>query len=347
VRTELFDYTLPDAAIAAFPPSERDGARLCKLTRSGPEEGWVRDLPALVLPGDLLVVNETKVRRARAYVRRPKVGASGGGRVEVLFLNSLSASKWEALARAGGRIRPGDRLEWPEAELEFTVLESQAPGTLVLEASGNVERALEEFGEMPLPPYMKRDALPEDTQRYQTVFARELGSAAAPTAGLHLTDALLDRIRGAGASVASVVLHVGLGTFRPVSADDLDEHDMHEEGYTVEPDLVEKVRATKAAGGRVIAIGTTVVRALESAALAGGLRAGAGTTRLLIQPGYRFQVVDALFTNFHQPRSTLLALVSAFVGRTRLLESYAWALARNYRFLSYGDAMWIPERFEP
>jgi len=277
--------------------------------------------------------------------------AGGGGAVELLFLRPLAENTWEALGRAGSRIKTGDHFESAEAGLQLVVLETRQNGTLVLEANGDVERALEAIGEMPLPPYMKRSAVEADASRYQTVFARHLGSAAAPTAGLHLSEGLLTRIRERGVTLGRVVLHVGLGTFRPVSAADLDQHDMHEEWYSVDAELVEQIAKTRARGGRVVAIGTTVVRALESAALAskargGALEAGEGSTRLLIQPGYRFQLVDALWTNFHQPRSTLLALVSAFVGRDRLLSAYAWALEHNYRFLSYGDAMWIPERLE-
>jgi S-adenosylmethionine:tRNA ribosyltransferase-isomerase len=345
VQTALFDYFLPESAIATEPPVERDGARLCVLGPEGPSAKQLRELPEELSERDLLVLNETKVRPARARCRKKRVGTTPGGQVEVLFLKPLEEGTWEVLTRAGSKLLPGDVIEWPQANLELTMLERLAGGTALVRASGDVELALESLGEMPLPPYMKRPGQRRDRERYQTVFARELGSAAAPTAGLHFTPALLERVRARGTDIGVALLHVGLGTFRPVATPDLNEHPMHEEWYSVGQELVRKVQRAKQAGGRVVAVGTTVVRALESAAAGSGdLVAGSGMTRLLIQPGYEFRVVDAMLTNFHQPKSTLLALVAAFSGRERVLDAYNWALKNNYRFLSYGDAMWIPER---
>ncbi len=345
MRTELFDYSLPEELIAPYPLPERDGARLCVLGPVEPSEARVRDLASFLEPGDLVVLNETKVRAARVFCERPRSGSQGGGRVEVVFLRQLSPGKWEALARANRPLRPEDKLTISEAGLELTVEKKGEQGTILFHSSGDVEQALSVYGQMPLPPYMRRAAEELDRSRYQTVFAKEVGSAAAPTAGLHLTPELLSEIESKGVQVSRLVLHVGLGTFRPVSTDDLDDHAMHEEWIRVTPEVSEAVRRTREQGGRVVAIGTTVVRALESLADdQGQIAPGERATRLLIQPGYQFRVVDALLTNFHMPKSTLLALVSALAGRERVLGAYEWAVARGFRFLSYGDAMWIPGR---
>lgn len=348
MRTDLFEYELPSELVAPYPPLERDGARLCVLAESGPREGQVRELPGLLDPGDLVVLNETKVRPARIYGTRPRQGSQGGGQVELVFLRELGAGIWEALARANRPLRPGDQVSLEAAGLELFVERKGEHGTIVMRVSGDLDAALARFGEMPLPPYMGRAAEALDQTRYQTIFAKEMGSAAAPTAGLHVTQAMLDAFQARDVSVARLVLHVGLGTFRPVSVDDLDDHAMHQEWLRVTPELAEAVRKTKERGGRVVAIGTTVVRALESLAdEKGRLEPGESSTQLLIQPGYRFRVVDALFTNFHMPKSTLMALVSALAGRERILDAYRWAIERRFRFLSYGDAMWIPRRMEP
>jgi S-adenosylmethionine:tRNA ribosyltransferase-isomerase len=256
----------------------------------------------------------------------------------------LGEQRWAALGRASGPLRVDDRLEADGVALRISAKDEE--GGLSVEVFGELEAALERSGQMPIPPYFRREADDDDVERYQTVFAKELGSSAAPTAGLHLTEASLAELRRRAVDIGTLVLHVGIGTFRPVSVDDLNEHPMHEESYEISEELVEAVSATKARGGRVVAVGTTVVRALESSARDGGkLRAGAARTRLLIQPGFQFQVVDALLTNFHQPKSTLLALVSAFAGRERVLSAYRDAVAGGYRFLSYGDAMWLPRRY--
>ena len=360
MRADLFDYALPDELVAQRPPSERDGARMLVLGREGIEHRRVRELAELIPEGSLVVLNETRVRRARLFCRRPALGPGwGGGKVELLLLGSTPRGTWRALGRANRPLRPGDRLEpeQPGPELSWLeVVEREGDGTLVVRAwrgDGReaavdaFERRLEELGSMPLPPYVRRAADAADAERYQTVFARQLGSVAAPTAGLHLTERAFERLAARGVEVGRLVLHVGVGTFRPVSAEDFDEHDMHSEELEVSEELAERIAQVRARNGRVVAIGTTAVRALEAAAdpdRIGYVRPSAGATRLLIQPGYQFRVVDALLTNFHMPRSTLLALVSAFAGRSRVLEAYQAAIAERYRFLSYGDAMWLPER---
>jgi len=306
----------------------------------------VVDLVDEVQAGDLVVLNETRVRQARLHVHRPKSADGGGGaRVELLFLHPLGGTDWAALGKANRPLRVGDELE--AQDLSLRVKSRGSDGTLVLEVHGELESVLLRDGSMPIPPYMERIADDEDIERYQTVFSNELGSAAAPTAGLHLTEDMISRMKAKGVRFAQVILHVGIGTFRPVKADDLDEHPMHSEDVEVGTLAAEEIAEARKRGGRVIAIGTTVVRALESCADStqlGQVLAQKKSTNLLIQPGSELRVVDALWTNFHQPRSTLLALVSAFVGQERLMKVYAEAVSESYRFLSYGDAMWIPKR---
>jgi S-adenosylmethionine:tRNA ribosyltransferase-isomerase len=352
VKTTLFDYELPDELIARRPLERRDAARLLVLRREGVQHSWVSSLPELVPEGALVVLNETRVVRSRLFVQR----RGSGGRVELLFLRCMGRSPtseapvretWQALGRASKALRPGSLLEADGFLGE--VLERADDGVLRLEVatSHGLEDILERSGHVPIPPYLGRADEPLDGERYQTVFAREAGSSAAPTAGLHLTEAMLQRFAARGIAVGRLVLHIGLDTFRPVTTDDLDQHAIHTEEYSVDERLAAEVREARARGGKVIAVGTTVVRALESARDPSEprlIRPGRANTTLFIQPGYDYRVVDALFTNFHMPRSTLLALVSAFAGRERLLAAYAVARSEGYRFLSYGDAMWIPER---
>jgi S-adenosylmethionine:tRNA ribosyltransferase-isomerase len=346
VRTDLLDYSLPDEAIAQHPAQRREDARLLVVRQDGLEHRGLADWVQLVPRGALVVLNDTRVRRARLSARKHT-----GGLVEVFFLSERELSggqrEWTVLAQANRPLREGTRLELAEARL--TVLGRGAGPELRLqvEGVGDTEEFIERHGALPLPPYIRRQPRAEDTERYQTVFAQHLGSVAAPTAGLHLTRGMLAELERREIGVGSVTLHVGAGTFLPVRADDLDEHPMHGEHYSVSPALVQAVAAARGRGAPVVAVGTTVVRALESAAdpeCNGQLRAGSAETRLLIQPGFPFRVVDALLTNFHAPRSTLLALVSAFIGLGRCSEAYREALAAGYRFLSYGDAMWLPER---
>lgn len=314
-------------------------------------DDWIRSFPNRLMSGSLLVLNDTRVRRARVIGTR----RDSGGRVEFLLIGCESRDPggkgreiWSALGRPLRRLRDGVRVDLEG--MSIRVVERRADDLLCIEVEASdgldVESALERYGHVPIPPYLGRDDEPSDVDRYQTVFAQRQGSVAAPTAGLHLTQSTIAAIKNRGVEVGEVTLHVGIGTFRPVAVDDLDDHCMHSEWFEVGDKLVEQVRATRKRGGSVIAIGTTVVRAMESAAdpeQSGLVQRTSGETRLLIQPGYRFRVVDGLLTNFHQPRSTLLALVAAAIGVEGVRAAYRWALARSYRFLSYGDAMWIPE----
>jgi S-adenosylmethionine:tRNA ribosyltransferase-isomerase len=352
MRTSELDYQLPNGLIARRPPVERDDARLLVLTREGLVDRRVTEWPELIAPGALVVLNETRVLKARLLGRR----RGTGGRAELLLLRRVdrrdwdeeaSEQRWEALARASHPLRSGTVVEL--GSLTAHVVEHRAEGVVLVDlvAPTGVFRAVEACGRVPLPPYVRRDDDHEDVDRYQTVYARHAGSVAAPTAGLHLSERLLGRLLERGIRCAKLVLHVGLGTFRPVLVEDLREHVMHAERFVIGPDLVREVEEARARGASVVAVGTTVVRALESSADAerpGLVAAAAGETSLFIQPGYRFRVVDSLLTNFHLPRSTLLALVGAFAGLERVRHAYRAAVERQYRFYSYGDAMWIPER---
>lgn len=351
MRSELFDYVLPEAQIARRPPQSRDGGRLLVVSGIERQHRAVSEFAELVPERALLVLNDTRVRRARLFgARRP-----AGGKVELLLLEARGVladgrELWRALGRASKPLRVGTLIDSPELELEVQA-RAEEDGLLdvAIRAASPVEEVLERTGRVPIPPYMGRDDDREDLERYQTVYARRTASVAAPTAGLHLSERSFERLAARDVRIAWLELEVGLGTFKPVTADDLDQHPMHEERFAVSVELGEAIRAARARGAPVIAVGTTVVRALESAAdpeRDGEVRARAGTTRLLIQPGYRFRVVDGLLTNFHQPRSTLLALVSAFAGYDAIRAAYADALASGYRFLSYGDAMWLPRRAE-
>jgi S-adenosylmethionine:tRNA ribosyltransferase-isomerase len=350
VRTELLDYELPEELIAKRPLAERDASRLLVLDRGELLHRMIRELPELLPEGALLVVNDTRVRRARMHgVRR-----ASGGKVELLLLGRRATREsadgrevWEALGRASKALRPGVIID--TGSLACEVLELRQDGTLLLAIAAPlpVEDVLAAEGRVPIPPYLGREDDADDVLRYQTVYAERIGSVAAPTAGLHLTAELLSRIRARGLELGRLELEVGLGTFRPVVTDDLAQHVMHEERYRVDRDLVSQVAAARARGAPIVAVGTTVVRALESAAdpaRAGHVLAQATATRLLIEPGYAFRVVDALLTNFHQPKSTLLALVAAFAGLEQMQRAYREAVAERYRFLSFGDAMWLPRR---
>ncbi len=377
MRVDALHYELPPDRIAQRPAEDRERARLMHLPGgSAPDEARglehrsVADLPDLLPPGALVVLNDTRVMPARLLGKKRDTG----GRVEVFLLRRTGntevqapgpsgaiearpAEVWSALGKSSKPFRFGadveiPRRDGPGAPLQVRLLgRSEGDGLLEVAlwtADGTpVEAAVEACGHVPLPPYIKREDSSEDSDRYQTVYAREPGAVAAPTAGLHLTQGLLDRIRARGCSIATLTLHVGLGTFQPVQVQDLDDHPMHTERFTLPQATAEAIAAARARGAPVVAIGTTTARALESAAdPAGGpnggmVRASATSeeTRLLIQPGYGWRVVDGLFTNFHLPCSTLLALVCAFAGRERVLDAYRVAVEQNYRFFSYGDAM--------
>ena len=333
-----FDYDLPADAIAQRPASPRDAARLLVDDGSGQTaHRTVADVPGLVRPGDVVVVNTTRVLPARLRLRK-----ATGGVVEVLLLEETATGAWEALVRPGRRVRPGTELV---AGPDLTVVvDGDGPGDgtrlvdLVVPEGADVLAALDRHGVVPLPPYITVPL--DDPERYQTVFADRPGSVAAPTAGLHLTPAVLDACRSAGARVEAVELVVGMGTFRPMTAAKVEDHHMHAERYRVPRSTLDACRAARAGGGRVVAVGTTSVRALESAALSGDLE---GRTELFIHRPWNWRLVDVLMTNFHLPRSSLLVLVDAFVGE-RWRSLYAEAMAAGYGFLSFGDAMWLARR---
>jgi S-adenosylmethionine:tRNA ribosyltransferase-isomerase len=343
MRIEDFDYELPPELIAQHPLPERDASRLLVLRRDGRgvEHHTFRELPDLLASGDLLVVNRSRVFPARLLGRR-----SGGGPAEVLLVRHVGPDEWEALVRPGRRLRPGDTVE-VGGELRVTVLSGatsvQGRRRVRLEAaSGDASAALERLGRTPLPPYVRREVEEADRERYQTVYARESGSVAAPTAGLHFTPELLQRLAARGIDRAEVVLHVGPATFQPVHAQDVRQHRVDPEPFRLPPDAAAQIARARARGGRIVAVGTTVVRTLESRAREAGTAApGEGLTDLVIVPGFRFRVTDALLTNFHLPRSSLLLLVAAFAGRDRVLSAYADAIRQRYRFYSYGDAMLV------
>lgn len=342
MRLADLDYELPAASIAQRPAARREDARLMVLPRTAgaATHRTIADLPELLPGGAVVVVNDTRVAKARLRGHK-----ASGGAAELLLVRREADGTFRALGRAGKALRAGARIEvGPDLAARIEGKDDEGLFIVHLEAAaGDVDAAIERHGEVPLPPYVRRRPDDADALRYQTVFARVPGAVAAPTAGLHLTEELLARLRARGVEVHAVTLHVGLGTFAPVTVDDLDQHPMHQERYEVPVETARAVDAARDEGRPVVAVGTTVVRTLESACAEGGrITPGPGETRLLLQPGARFRAVDALLTNFHVPRSTLLALVMAFAGRERVLAAYAEALRLGYRFFSYGDAMLMP-----
>lgn len=334
-----FDYHLPPELIAQQPVEPRDHSRLLLLDRSQKKisDRMFFEAPSLLSPGDLLVFNDTKVIPARLFAAKE----GGSSRIEVFLLKQISGAVWECLVRPGKRVKPGIKLNF-EQGVTGMVLETTPAGGRLIEFPKeiNFREWLARVGETPLPPYINKSLA--DPNRYQTIYAQAEGSVAAPTAGLHFTQALFGELKERQINTGFLTLHVGLGTFRPVQTDRVEEHLMHSEFFTLSASLVERIEVTKQAGNKVVAVGTTVVRVLESQADNGGrLKAGSGETAIFIYPGYQFKVVDALITNFHLPRSTLLMLVSAFAGREFILESYAHAVKEQYRFFSFGDAMMI------
>ncbi|MEX0912704.1 MAG: tRNA preQ1(34) S-adenosylmethionine ribosyltransferase-isomerase QueA [Gemmatimonadota bacterium] len=342
LRTSDYEFDLPEGLIAQAPADRRESSRLLVVERdSGRLAHRVfADLPDLLAPGDVLVLNETRVFPARLRGRR-----GGGGEAEVLLLHPSAEDPavWTALVRPGAKLRPGRALEiGPELRVEIMASTPTGERIVRLETDLPLDDALAKYGSVPLPPYVRRDATEADRERYQTVYARAAGSVAAPTAGLHFTPELLRQIEARGVELAKLVLHVGIGTFRPVEVDDPDGHRMHSEWYRVPPDAAEAINASRAAGGAVWAVGTTSVRTLESVAAEGGrVQSGEGWTDIFIRPPHEFRVVDRMITNFHLPRSTLLMLVAAFAGYELTMQAYQDAIARAYRFYSYGDAMVI------
>ena len=340
MKTHDFWYDLPEELIAQTPLERRDGSRLLTLDKRTGETGHRHfyDLPRLLRPGDCLVMNDSRVLPARLLGRREPTG----GAAEVLLLVDRGDQVWECLVRPGRKVKPGARLSFGDGALTAEVLETLEGGNRLIrfDYEGIFLETLERLGKMPLPPYIKEEL--NDPERYQTVYSREVGSAAAPTAGLHFTRELLDQIRAMGVRLCYVTLHVGLGTFRPVKEDEITDHEMHAEYCMIPQETADIINRTKQTGGRVVCVGTTSCRTIESwAGEDGALKACAGWTDIFIYPGYRFKVLDALVTNFHLPESTLVMLVSALAGREHILAAYEEAVRERYRFFSFGDAMFI------
>ena len=340
MKTSDFYFDLPEELIAQTPLERRDASRLMVLDKEtgATEDMHFYDLPKLLRPGDCLVLTDARVLPARLLGHREP----GGGAVEVLLLIDRGNKTWECLVRPGRKCKPGTRLSFGDGLLRGEVLSVEEGGNRLIrfEYEGIFLELLEQLGRMPLPPYIKAEL--NDPERYQTVYSREVGSAAAPTAGLHFTKELLEQVQAMGVSLAYVTLHVGLGTFRPVKEEDVLDHEMHSEYCMISAQTAETINRTKRAGGRVICVGTTSCRTIESwAAEDGTLKESAGWTNIFIYPGYRFKVLDALITNFHLPESTLVMLVSALAGREHILNAYQQAVERKYRFFSFGDAMFI------
>lgn len=344
MKTDLFDFDLPESAIALRPVSPRDSARLLLVRGGDVSDHHVSDLPDMLRDGDILVMNETKVLPAALKAMRPARAHGGGGDVtlDVNLHKQVSDTDWYAFVRPAKRVREGDHLVFSEA-LTAEVMERLEGGNARLSFNLQGETlmsAIETIGALPLPPYIarKRAADAQDTEDYQTVYAREQGSVAAPTAGLHFTPKLLARLEIKGVSLEKLTLHVGAGTFLPVKVEDTEGHVMHSEWRVISDELAQRINQAKAEGRRIIAVGTTALRALESAAVDGQLQAQSGETDIFITPGYDFQIIDGLMTNFHLPRSTLFMLVSALAGLETMQAAYAHAIETGYRFYSYGDS---------
>ena len=341
MNTADFDFDLPEELIAQTPLEKRDASRLLvvdKETGAFSDQHFDQIIDQLQ-PGDALVMNNTRVLPARLYGIKPETG----GHVELLLLKNTQGDDWEVLAKPAKRLRVGAQISFGDGRLTATVVDELDHGGRIVRFAyeGIFLEVLESLGEMPLPPYIHEKLA--DRERYQTVYAKENGSAAAPTAGLHFTEELLEQIAAKGVKLVYLTLHVGLGTFRPVSVDSLDDHEMHSEFYSLSEEAAQTLRQVKANGGRVIAVGTTSIRTLETigSKFQGQIQADSGWTNIFIRPGYNWKIVDAFSTNFHLPKSTLVMLVSAFAGRSLTLEAYEHAIAERYRFFSFGDAMFI------
>ena len=341
MNTADFDFHLPEELIAQTPLEKRDASRLLIVDRSSGEfsDQHFDSIIDQLQPGDALVMNNTRVLPARLYGEKPGTG----GHVELLLLKNTEGDQWEVLAKPAKRLKVGAQVSFGDGRLTATVVDELEHGGRIVrfDYQGIFLEVLESLGEMPLPPYIHEKLA--DRERYQTVYAKENGSAAAPTAGLHFTKELLAQIEAKGVKLVYLTLHVGLGTFRPVSVDNLEEHEMHSEFYTLSEEAAATLREVKANGHRVIAVGTTSIRTLETIGnkFQGDIQADSGWTNIFIKPGYQWQIVDAFSTNFHLPKSTLVMLVSAFAGRDLTLKAYEHAIAERYRFFSFGDAMFI------
>lgn len=334
-----FYYDLPEELIAQTPLKNRSESRLMRLNKRTGEisHDHFYDLPKFLKKGDCLILNDTKVMPARLYGAKEDTG----GAIEFLLLKKRSLDEWEVILRPGRRAKPGARFVFGEGELKAEIIDVVNDGNRIVKFfyDGVFENVLDKLGEMPLPPYITEKL--EDKDRYQTVYAKHTGSAAAPTAGLHFTDELLKEIADMGVNIGYVTLHVGLGTFRPVKTDNILEHKMHSEFYVMPEETAELIKRTKSEGGRVVSVGTTATRVLETVGAKGEVKEDSGWTDIFIYPGKKFNVVDALITNFHLPESTLIMLVSAMAGRENVLNAYNEAVKEKYRFFSFGDAMFI------
>jgi len=342
MKISLFDYHLPEELIAQYPLLERDHSRLMVLNRGTKDiqHATFAQLPEFLSPGDLMVLNNTKVIPARLIGRKEK----SGGKVEVFLLSPKGQGLWEALVKRSSRIDSGTKVIFGDGRLVAIIQgKTETGGRLVqFEHNGDLNGLIKEFGRPPLPPYIKREVDSSDEERYQTIYAKQDGAVAAPTAGLHFTEALFARMKSRDIKMVELMLHVGLGTFQPVRAETVEDHDLHSEEFEITQEAAGQINSARDSGGKIVAVGTTSVRALESSAERDGtVLPRSGSTNIFIYPGYRFRAVDALVTNFHLPKSTLLMLVSAFAGREFVMEAYREAVTRKYRFYSYGDAMLI------
>ena len=341
MKVDIFDFNLPEELIAQTPLSDRTSSRLMVLNKTTGtiEHKTFKQIKDHLHAGDCLVLNDTKVMPARLYGEKENTGA----KIEVLLLKQLEGDKWETLVKPAKRIQIGTKIRFGNGELTATCVETAEHGgrTLDFQYEGIFYEVLDQLGEMPLPPYIREQL--DDRDRYQTVFAREIGSAAAPTAGLHFTEQLLDEIRALGVHIAFITLHVGLGTFRPVSVEDTNEHEMHSEFYQMTAETAGLLNQVRENGGRIISVGTTSTRTLETIATEqdGRFAPASGWTNIFIYPGYEFKAIDGMVTNFHLPKSTLIMLVSALAGRENVLNAYNEAVEQKYRFFSFGDAMLI------
>ncbi len=341
LTTEDFDYDLPQELIAQTPLKERDQSRLLVLdSKTGKyQDDYFYNVIDRLNPGDALVMNDSRVMPARLYGVKPETGVH----VEVLLLNNTDGDNWETLVKPAKRAKVGTEISFGDGKLTATVTEELEHGGRMIEFhyDGIFMEILDQLGEMPLPPYIKEKL--DDPEMYQTVYSREIGSAAAPTAGLHFTTELLKKIEDKGVKLVYLTLHVGLGTFRPVSEENIEDHKMHSEFYRLTEDAAKTLNEVKANGGRIVATGTTSIRTLETIGTKfnGEIRADSGWTDIFIKPGYKWQVVDAFITNFHLPKSTLVMLVASFTGRENILNAYRHAVSEKYRFFSFGDAMFI------
>ena len=342
MKTKDFYFDLPEELIAQHPLKDRESSRMMILDKNTDEIGHKHfsDIVDYLEEGDCLVLNNTRVLPARIFGQR----ADTGGKIEFLLLKRIEGDKWETLVKPGKKAKIGSKIVFGDGMLLATVLDVIEGGARIVEFEydGIFEEILDKLGEMPLPPYIKEKL--EDKERYQTVFSKHEGSAAAPTAGLHFTNELLDKIRDKGVEIVYITLHVGLGTFRPVKVDDISEHEMHSEYYEISEETAQKINLAKEKGGKVISVGTTSTRTLESVADENGkICTKKGWTDIFIYPGYKFKIVDEIITNFHLPESTLIMLVSAFAGKEKVLKAYDKAVEERYRFFSFGDAMFIKE----